>query len=78
MRILASGPTLLRQLRRKVICSSAHAPRVLGIDNRAWRKGRRYGTILCDLEHGKVVDLLPDRSAESTGNGWVLILEPRS
>jgi transposase len=68
--ILASGQTLLRQLRRKEISSSAQAPRVLGIDDWAWRKGRRYGTILCDLERGKVVDLLPDRSAESTAQ-WL-------
>jgi transposase len=68
--ILASGPTLLRQLRRRVISSFVHAPRVLGIDDWAWRKGRRYGTILCDLERGKVVDLLPDRSAESTAQ-WL-------
>jgi transposase len=64
--ILASGSTLLRQLRRKVMMSSAQAPRVLGIDDWAWRKGPRYGTILCDLERRKVVDLLPDCSAEST------------
>ena len=68
--MLASGPTLLGQLRRKVIFSSAQTPRVLGIDDWAWRKGRRYGTILCDLERGKVVDLLPDRSAESTAQ-WL-------
>ena len=68
--ILASGSTLLRQLRRKVIKPSAHAPRVLGIDDWAWRKGHRYGTILCDLERGKVVDLLPDRSTESTAE-WL-------
>jgi transposase len=68
--ILASGQTLLRQLRRKVIFSSAQAPRVLGIDDWAWRKGRRYGTIFCDLERGKIVDLLPVRSAESTAQ-WL-------
>ncbi len=67
--ILASDSTLLRQLRRKAADESA-SPRVLGIDDWAWRKGRRYGTILCDLEHGKVVDLLPDRSAESTAE-WL-------
>jgi transposase len=53
-----------------VISSSIPAPRVLGIDDWAWRKGHRYGTILCDLERGKVVDLLPDRSAESTAQ-WL-------
>jgi transposase len=68
--ILASGPTLLRQLRRKAVAATAQAPCVLGIDDWAWRKGRRYGTILCDLERGEVVDLLPDRSAESTAQ-WL-------
>lgn len=68
--ILASGSTLLRELRRKRIQASAQGPRVLGVDDWAWRKGHRYGTILCDLERGKVVDLLPDRSAESTAE-WL-------
>jgi transposase len=34
------------------------------------RKGRRYGTILCDLERGNVIDLLPDRSAGSAAK-WL-------
>jgi len=64
--ILASDSTLLRQLRHRPTVDQAQAPRVLGIDDWAWRKGHRYGTILCDLERGKVIDLLPERSAEST------------
>lgn len=64
--VLASDSTLLRQLRRRVAVNSAATPRVLGIDDWAWRKGHRYGTILCDLERGKAIDLLADRSAEST------------
>lgn len=64
--ILASDSTLLRQLRQRAEVDPAQAPRVLGIDDWAWRKGRRYGTILCDLERSKVIDLLPERSAEST------------
>jgi transposase len=34
-------------------------------EDRAWRKGGRYGTILCDLERHRVVDLLPDRQAQT-------------
>jgi len=41
-----------------------------GIDDWAWRKGQRYGTILCDLERRKVIDLLPDRIADSV-KAWL-------
>jgi transposase len=40
-------------------------PRVVGIDDWAWRKGQRYGTILIDQERRKVLDLLPDRTSET-------------
>jgi transposase len=64
MGILASGDTLIRQLRRRSHGIST-PPRMLGIDDWAWRKGRRYGTILCDLERHRVIDLLPDRTVDS-------------
>jgi transposase len=59
-----SPDTLLRRV-KQLKDDSAPAPRVIGIDDWAWRQGQRYGTIVVDLERGEVVDLLPDREAET-------------
>ena len=41
------------------------APKVVGVDEYATRKGRHYGTVLVDVETRRPVDLLPDRQASS-------------
>ncbi len=45
-------------------------PRVLGLDDFAWKKGDRYGTILVDLEARCPVDLLANREAASVAR-WL-------
>jgi transposase len=48
----------------------ATEPRVIGIDDRAWKRGHRYGTIVCDLERRRIIDILPDREP-ATVTAWL-------
>jgi transposase len=60
----ASPSTLLRYVRDSP--SVLHPqPQAVGIDDWAFRRGHRYGTIVVDLDRHEVIDLLEDREAGS-------------
>jgi transposase len=64
-----SADTLLR-LVRSTPRNADDSPRVVGIDDFAFRKGHHYGTLLVDLERRKRIDLLPDREV-ATVTDWL-------
>lgn len=65
----ASGDTLLR-LVRATPAPGTDPPAIIGIDDWAMRRRKRYGTIIVDLERRRPVDLLQDRTAEALA-GWL-------
>ena len=68
---MPTSPDTLLRLVRDAPEQEVQTPRVLGVDDWAYRKRQTYGTILVDLEQQRPIDLLPDRSSESLA-AWLL------
>ena len=64
-----SNDTLLRVVRRRAGTPSEPLS-VVGIDDWAFRRNHRYGSIVCDLERRRIVTLLPDREI-ATVEAWL-------
>lgn len=67
--ISLSADSFLRLIRRRAKIPNDPL-RVVGIDDWAWKRGQRYGTVLCDLERRQIVDLLPNREP-ATVQAWL-------
>ena len=62
--IRISASTVLRDLHRMRPSKHEDVTKI-GVDDWAWRKGIRYGSIIIDYERGHPIDLLGDRGADS-------------
>ena len=67
---LRTSPATLLRLVQEAPTPRPQPPQVLGVDEWAWRRGQRYGTILVNLEDHQVLDLLPERSADTVAQ-WL-------
>lgn len=65
-----SDDTLLGVARWRASLCNDHLT-VIGIDDWAWRRNHRYGSIVCDLERRRIVTLVPDREI-ATVRAWLV------
>jgi DNA-binding NarL/FixJ family response regulator len=65
------SPRTLLRLARRTPALNHPPPKIVGVDDFAFRKGQTYGTLLVDLERHQPIDMLGDRSAETLAS-WLV------
>jgi transposase len=69
LHIPVSPATILRRIMDLPI-PPVESVTALGIDDFAFRRGQKYGTIFVDLERHAIIDILPERSVETSAQ-WM-------
>jgi hypothetical protein len=72
---VVSGDTLLNHI-RSLQLEDHETPRVLSVDDFAFRRGTRYGTVLVDLERRVLVDVLCPTEARTRSPGGSETMDP--
>ena len=62
---MTASPSTLLRLLHQMEAPAITKPRVIGIDDWAFGKGRDYGTIIVDHETGKAIDVLAKRDCKT-------------
>lgn len=67
--ITTSWMTIVRRVMALPTPQAEHVE-CLGLDDFAFRRGRTFGTVVVDLDAHQIIDVLPDRQAE-TASAWM-------
>ena len=55
-------PRSILRFMHSLVLAPVSTPRIIGLDDWAWKRGQRYGAIVVDLERSQPIALLADRS----------------